>query len=65
MNIAQGNLTIVDGKVYWRGQVVPVETLFLHYDGDTKIIKLEVATSVDPLVLAEIETAGIKVRRLK
>jgi hypothetical protein len=64
MNIAQGNLAIVDGKVYWKGALVPVETLFLHYDGDTKIVRFEVRGG-DEAVLADIEAAGVKIRRVK
>ncbi len=65
MNIATGNLAIVDGKVFWKGQEIPVETLFLHFDGDTKLIKFEVLPTIDPLVLMEINAAGIRVRVLK
>lgn len=64
MNIAQGNLAIVDGKVYWKGTFVPVETMFLHYDGDTRMVRFEVRNG-NEAVLADIEAAGIKIRRLK
>ena len=64
MQTVQGNLAIIEGKVYWKGVLVPTEALFLHYDGDMRIVRFEVRGG-DEAVLADIEAAGVKVRRLK
>lgn len=64
MNIAQGSLAIVDGNVFWKGQFVLTESLMYHHDGDTKLVKIEVRNGSED-VLVDMESAGIKVRRLK
>ena len=64
MKVAQGNLAIVDGNVFWKGQFVMTESLLYHFDGEVKMVKVEVRGG-DEMVLADMESAGIKVRRLK
>lgn len=64
MNIAQGNLTIVDGNLFWKGQFVLTESLMYHRDEETKLIKVEVRSG-DETVLTDMEASGVKIRRLK
>lgn len=65
LNTAQGNLAIVDGdKVFWKGAAVAgVESVFLHSDESETRVKLFVANGDEP-TLADMEAAGIKIRRV-
>lgn len=66
MQLAQGDLTIVDGyKVFWKGFVVPgvVSVKLNHEDGDTQV-KLKVNGTEDALYM-EMVTAGILIKKGK
>ncbi len=62
---AKGNLAIVDlTTVFWKGQRIEgVEAVWLHADEDTQMLKIRVRDGVETL-LAEMEAAGIKIRRV-
>ena len=61
---AQGSLTIVDGrKVFWKGRPVPASSVMVHADEDSVLIKLRVDAAGPEPVYADMEAAGIKVRR--
>lgn len=64
MNIAQGKLAIVDGRVFWNGvEVVGLVSIFMHVEDDSSRIKFEVSGG-DEAVLTEMEATGIKIRRM-
>lgn len=61
---AQGSLVIVDGsKVYWKGQQISAVGVMVHSDVDSRVVKLRV-NGDEAVAYAEMEAAGIKVRRV-